>query len=65
MTYSGFYLRRTSADSALATCQRRGWEPSLRRVFGLWIVQVAIEAPRPALTAAARQPVSVAGRHAA
>ena len=65
MTYSGFYLRRASAENVLATCRRRGWDPTIRRAFGIWIVQVALEAPRPAVPAAAKRPVPVASRHAA
>ena len=40
MTYSGHYLRRSSAERAYRTCHRRGWEPTLGRRFGVWIVAV-------------------------
>jgi hypothetical protein len=53
--YSGHYLRRSSAEAAFRVCQRRGWEPTLDRRFGVWVVGVRIDAPAPA-AAAARQP---------
>ena len=40
MTYSGHYLRRSSAERAFRTCHRRGWEPTLGRRFGVWVVSV-------------------------
>ena len=64
--YSGYYLRRSTAEAALRTCHRRGWEPTLRRAHGLWIVSVRLEAPQPAEIGAAqpeltreRQPASI------
>jgi hypothetical protein len=63
--YSGYYLRRSTAEAALRTCHRRGWEPTLRRSFGIWVVGVHIEAPEPVAVGAAqpeltreRQPAS-------
>jgi hypothetical protein len=54
LTYSGYYLRRATAEKAFRTCHRRGWEPTLQRRLGFWIVGVRIEALQP--VAAAVQP---------
>ncbi|MFL5909399.1 MAG: hypothetical protein ACJ768_02350 [Gaiellaceae bacterium] len=43
VTYRGLYLRRGSAENAFRTCHRRGWEPLLRRVLGVWVVSVSVE----------------------
>ena len=64
MTYSGYYLRRTSAENAFRTCHRRGWEPLLRRVLGVWVLSVSIEAHQPVETLAP-QSGQVYGRLAA
>jgi hypothetical protein len=50
VTYRGLYLRRGSAESAFRTCHRRGWEPLLERVFGVWVVSVGIEPLQRAVT---------------
>lgn len=43
MRYSSYYLRRSTAENVFRVCHRRGWEPTLRRAFGLWNVRVAID----------------------
>lgn len=41
-TYHGCYLRRASADRMMRVCHRRGWEPTLSRRFGVWIITVRV-----------------------
>jgi hypothetical protein len=64
VTYSGYYLRRTSAENAFRTCHRRGWEPLLRRVLGVWVLRVSLEPLQPVATFAP-QSGQVYGRLAA
>ncbi|MDE3025653.1 MAG: hypothetical protein KGI93_08795, partial [Acidobacteriota bacterium] len=37
---------RGSAETAFRTCHRRGWEPTLERRLGVWIVDVRLDAPQ-------------------
>jgi hypothetical protein len=48
--YSGLYLRRSTAENAFRTCHRRGWDPTLGRRLGVWIIGVAIDPLQPAVT---------------
>lgn len=43
VTYSGYYIRHRSAEQAFRTCHRRGWEPTLARRLGVWVVGVRID----------------------
>lgn len=52
MRYSSYYLRRSTAENAFRVCHRRGWEPTLRRAYGLWNVCVAIEPLQPVVPVA-------------
>ena len=56
--YSSYYLKRSTAEAALRTCHRRGWEPTLRRSFGVWIVSVRIDVPGPAVARVAQPEVT-------
>jgi hypothetical protein len=64
VTYSGYYLRRTSAENAFRICHRRGWEPALGRRFGVWVVRVELDELQPVATLAP-QSGQVYGRLAA
>jgi hypothetical protein len=56
---SGWYLRRRSAEAGLRVCRRRGWEPTLRRTLGVWIVRVEIPRLGDVVTLPGRAPEAV------